>query len=726
MSYENNNASTPPSFWSVAKLTLFFITSVVYFASHRELVSCNDGSQFALSRAMGQEFRFAINSFMHYTQRVDFSFFQGNFLSDRAPGTSLLTAPLIFIVTQLNLLLGINDATSLESIAIYVSYAAIAACSAFGVIVLLNILEFHGIAKKISWIIALIFAFATVHWKYATIYMAHGTAEVVALLLYWFFIRTFDVRISDEKRTHAAYFFCFLLGFFPSVRFEAAIVSLVFGTSFMFLISRSSKQSPLRTRMQWFLAVLLGVVPLFFLAYYHTVCFGAPWHTFAAYYHPDRNFWGELQSFVARGGQFGVNDFIGHPLFSGIGKVLFQFPGTVDLLIPAKIGGLGAWGATILQPVLFLVPLGLIPYFMRERIAASTAMISFLGILVFCGLSKALDGGAMRDPRYIMPAFPFLFIVLAYAASWWDRQEVREWLRVSCWIAFSLLSSAGLLVCFLHLTESDGSYYSLRNELSHQPSYASLLSKEYVVSILNRVFLAPFGEAIIPFLLLVAALYFFIIHVGKYFLNIKRASLLLVGINLFFTVKMLFVANAHLREIPLYSDTLQVSGLPVHQAVQEKDWSRYERSDSSRWFSPPEKFIAITYENGDGLHMTTDPIVTKTQVKNALYNFAEKPCAEGLLVKTRSTIQVPLNERFVTFSTRIGRTADIITANTAPIRFEVWGDDRFLFSSKSYDISTPPQAVTLSVTNIKMLELRTIGEGLYGHQYGIWCDAQLR
>jgi hypothetical protein len=727
MSNASKTTVTTHLFWTRSTAALFAILTFIYFASHRELVSCNDGSQFALARAMGEEFRFSINSFMQYTQRVDFSFFNGNFLSDRPPGTSLLVAPLIAICTQLSILAGRFDPISLELVAVYCCYLTLALSAALASVTFLNVLFALGISRRAAWVTTIIFSLASLHWKYATIFMSHGPAETVVLLICWYCLNTFskEPNHTSSKRNASAYTLCFLLGLLPVMRLEGVIFSALFGAVILAGLVIKKISSPLVTKKQIALALLLAATPLLFLSWYHTVCFGAPWHTFASYYHPDRNFWGELSSFTAIGGQFGTSEFMGHPILSGIVKVLFQFPGHPELLIPAKIGGLGAWGIVILQPILLLAPFGLITLFKSNKLLSTASLLGVLGMLLFCAASKALDGGAMRDPRYIQPILPICFMLIAPVIDWWQRPSQPEWLTTGCWILCSALAYAGFWMCFIHIAESDGSYYSFREAIDPTSIYESIISKEFLSTILFKVFVAP--ESILSLITVLIVLSY-----SSYFLFLLDSKIssvakvfLLCYVNLFFIYKIIAVSFDHSRTRTIYPDTLQVAGIPVTRAVQEKDWASYATFTGA--VQAPISLIATTqpFRRTDLAHMTTDPLITHAKRVEVASRFPKTPCTQALIVKTRSQVTVPLNGLYSSFKVRVGRSSALPYKEGSVLHFEIWGDGKRLFSSRAQTILSSPETASISINQIKTLDLVAFSEREGDFQYGVWCDASL-
>ena len=74
-------------------VVLFLLLSSAYYGSHYPIAASNEGSHFALTRALAEEHTCVIDTFFDYTAGVDFSYRDGRFYSDRPPGTAFLAVP---------------------------------------------------------------------------------------------------------------------------------------------------------------------------------------------------------------------------------------------------------------------------------------------------------------------------------------------------------------------------------------------------------------------------------------------------------------------------------------------------------------------------------------------------------------------------------------------------------------------------------------------------------
>ena len=80
-------------------LMLFLLISSVYFATITGITSSNDGSHYALVRAIVERGSFEISSYLSLTENQDYAFNGDRRFSHNPPGTALLAAPLYALST---------------------------------------------------------------------------------------------------------------------------------------------------------------------------------------------------------------------------------------------------------------------------------------------------------------------------------------------------------------------------------------------------------------------------------------------------------------------------------------------------------------------------------------------------------------------------------------------------------------------------------------------------
>jgi len=69
------------------------LINLLLFVSSAYIVSCNDGSHYALVSALVEKHSTEISEYMYYTWKTDYATKDGKYFSDRVPGTAFLAVP---------------------------------------------------------------------------------------------------------------------------------------------------------------------------------------------------------------------------------------------------------------------------------------------------------------------------------------------------------------------------------------------------------------------------------------------------------------------------------------------------------------------------------------------------------------------------------------------------------------------------------------------------------
>jgi hypothetical protein len=164
-------------------LALFAAVATLYFATFSGVTASNDGSHYALVRALVSRRSFEISPFLSFTEEQDFATGPGGRYSDRPPGTALWAAP-FYAVARLppgplvelpskhdrgnGRLLGIGVAT------------ALAGAGAVALFWLLLRRRF-GRSLFASGLAALALALGTATWKYGSVLYSHSLSALLVL-----------------------------------------------------------------------------------------------------------------------------------------------------------------------------------------------------------------------------------------------------------------------------------------------------------------------------------------------------------------------------------------------------------------------------------------------------------------------------------------------------------------------------------------------------------------
>ena len=156
-------------------ILLFVGISSLYFATVSGMTSSNDGSHYALTRAMAENGRFTLDPFDPYAEGNDIAIRDGRFYSDRPPGTALITTLFYqvatYLPTPLSPLPSKHDPHNPRLL--YVMLLPVLAGS--GTILLLYwFLRQQEIVMAPAFITCLLVALGTIHWKYSTVLFSHA------------------------------------------------------------------------------------------------------------------------------------------------------------------------------------------------------------------------------------------------------------------------------------------------------------------------------------------------------------------------------------------------------------------------------------------------------------------------------------------------------------------------------------------------------------------------
>ena len=88
-----DDAHSRPVNRRVGLLLVLIAVNFVYFISSAYITCSNDGSHFALVSALAEKGSVRIRDYIEYTQFYDFNYKEGEYYSDRPPGTAFLAVP---------------------------------------------------------------------------------------------------------------------------------------------------------------------------------------------------------------------------------------------------------------------------------------------------------------------------------------------------------------------------------------------------------------------------------------------------------------------------------------------------------------------------------------------------------------------------------------------------------------------------------------------------------
>ena len=156
-------------------------TNFVYFASSAYITCSNDGSHFALVSALVEQGTVKINDFMQYAMMFDYAYKDGEYYSDRTPGTAFLSVP-FYAFGKLLRETGLGSYLSshqniCEVFVIFLPNIA----GTLVVLLMFKLCQFFRFDFKTSLISSFIFAFATLSWFESTRLFSHAVSMAAVL-----------------------------------------------------------------------------------------------------------------------------------------------------------------------------------------------------------------------------------------------------------------------------------------------------------------------------------------------------------------------------------------------------------------------------------------------------------------------------------------------------------------------------------------------------------------
>lgn len=409
----------PTDAWTA--LVIFALMSSIYFATISGITSSNDGSHYALVRALVDDQSFRIDPYLDFTENQDYATRDGVFYSDRPPGTALLTAPFYMLgqiaPKPLSEIPSKHDADN--PLVLYaVLSAALFAAGAISVFYLL-LRQHFDVPLEAALLACAALGLGTTFWKYGTVLYSHAASALVlitALYLMMLATRTKSLTYTNAMGLGL------LLGLAPVVEYTNVPFVLIVGL-YLLVQLRSTKLG------WWVTLAAAAAVPIGFLLFYNTVNFGGPLE-FSRFY-ADTTLWPENED---------LNATFTTPILYGMRALLWFVPDDPNqglfLLSPIALLGLVGW------PVLLK----------KHRREAPLLLIICVGYLALFATSTTFNP-ATNDGRYITPFIPIWFIGVAAGIGWIWQNQVR-WLRYTLGVVTLILLMVSIQQQFWHIAFS--------------------------------------------------------------------------------------------------------------------------------------------------------------------------------------------------------------------------------------------------------------------------------
>ena len=360
---------------AVGLFLLTFVTYAWFFGGG----GWNQNAHFDLTRALVERQTFHIDGYRVNSGDIGWSNVSGEWhaYSNKPPGLPFLAAIPYLAMYHLECALQVPlDSWLWMTINVYVLTLLVVATCGAGIAVLLFRWARRHSPPSHAVLVALIGAFGTIVLPYSQLFFSPVPAAFFLLL-------AFHVLETRPVLAGAA---AGIAGLCFYICIPAAAVLAVGAWKRGDGLQPVARRAEARRHV--FKFILAGLPFGALLAWYHTVCFGAPWRTSLE----------TAQNFTERG------------LFLGLFRTY-----------PTR---LALWGLTFseyrglffVSPVLLLAFIGL--WKMKRRDAAIVLSIFAIFLLMVASFN-GWEGGSSFGPRHILPAIPFLVLPLAFVRARW-------------------------------------------------------------------------------------------------------------------------------------------------------------------------------------------------------------------------------------------------------------------------------------------------------------------
>lgn len=363
-------------------IALFSLSAAMSVLLDAGIVGTNDGSHYALVRAIADKQTVVIDEFASYTRNVDISRRNEHYYSDRAPGTALLALPFYFAARSA----GLSD-KGRQEVCVLLSVLA----GALAVVLTYFCGRRLGMGKSGATVAALTLALCTPHRTYSTSLWSHALSACLVVCSAWLATPAAPPT-QAEQETPPSFLSRLMLGlvagYSVGVDFSAAVVSLILvgvvAASALQGARARGQRLPWRTLGPLFGGLLVGILPALV---YNTLAFGSPLRTGYSF----------------------------HMLFPETRSLLTMYSGS---FLAGLWGLLFSWqaGLLIYSPILVL-GMAFTPRLVRELGArrALVAVLPWVAMLLLTAKHATWHGGGAHDARYLMLVMPLICLPVGAA-----------------------------------------------------------------------------------------------------------------------------------------------------------------------------------------------------------------------------------------------------------------------------------------------------------------------
>lgn len=372
------------------RLFIFFFITYAYFFQGG---GWTQNTRICLTRAILHERTFIIDAcredsqdpYLEFFNTGDWAFRDGHYYTNKSPMLSILAIPGYALGEALmRRILPDDPAAQILGAAYLATVTTVALSGALLCVLMLHLLHrFFGFSPGRSLALVLIFGTGTLFFPYSTALYCHSVSSFFCMLALVMLMHIRH-RPTDRAALQAA-----TAGAAASIAVLLEASTMYLMPCFMLYLLASPRG---RRLIIFFLA---ACVPAgLFQLYYNWVCFGGPFESSYAHANP-------AIMFYENGSLFGVP--------------------TLRRLLELTI--LPYRGLLVSSPILIMIVPGIVLLFRKKNLRAELlfSAAASLIFLIFVASFHAWYGGSAPGPRYLVPAYPFMFLLTVFAFQKFPR-----------------------------------------------------------------------------------------------------------------------------------------------------------------------------------------------------------------------------------------------------------------------------------------------------------------
>jgi len=389
--------------WKPTAFALALTLCVGMFWLPVKVSSPNERSRVYLAHALADRGEIVVTPEWERWGRVfDIAYRDGAFYSDKAPGSSVLAAPVVWLATTL------NDDVSIETLVVWTRRGVMLPSTLLSLLALFGVAMRLGLEEKHAYAAMLALAAGSHLFHYGNAFFGHGLVLTSILVAWWLVLR------GSQSSQHRALWFASAgaaCGVAFAIEYQAALVAVAIGVG---LLSDPST----RTWRVW-VPLGVGAIPLVVaVLWYNDVAFGSPFATSYGF------LYFETSVDVHDEGLWGVS--------------MPSMASLIGLLLSPARGLLFASPALVLGSVLMW----------RRPLPARWLTVSGLIVALWFGYVATSFGmwhaGWGIGPRLMIPALGPMAVGAAWALRGLERSGDRWW--TATFFGLGLASALALLV----------------------------------------------------------------------------------------------------------------------------------------------------------------------------------------------------------------------------------------------------------------------------------------